>query len=277
MLPDTNPPRDINAFIAKADKVDTVVRAKFNDPAAKDNEFAPLEENYNVITDGPKILHGADDIKDALAQVGIDVDTTRQWGGQVRSKAGTSVDDVASARHYDISGKDGSTDVADNKGTIVGENRFQEADQNPRDKQLRPSDITFLLWQKYASHKNRAGNQMRNTKDDTGRFRNFVGRNIQSPSTVRSILLAHKNTGQSLGQRGVFLRSDTDPVKQQEFKRLCGTDFISSLSYMVMDHSQVLGKLEVKEIYTWPRNYDTTSKTGRQKHTALVVFGPYTP
>ena len=277
MLPDTNPPRDINAFIAKANKVETAVRAKFNDPAVKDKEVAPLEENYDVTPDAPKILHEADDIKDALTQVGIDVDTTKQREGQVRSKAGTNVEVVASARHYDISGKDGSTDVADNKGTIVGEKRFQEADQNPPDKQLRLSDITFLLWQKYASHKNTDGNQMRGTKDDTGRFRNFIGRNIQSPSTVRSILLAHKNTDQSPGQRGVFLRSDTDFVKQQEFKRLCGTDFISSLSYMVMDHSQVLGKLEVKEIYTWPCNYDTVSKTGRQKHTALVVFGPYTP
>ena len=101
-LPDTDPSRDINAFIAKADKVNTAVRAKFNDPAANDNEFAPLGENYDVITDRPKILHGADDIKDALAQVGIDVDTTRQWGGDKCDQRQVPVSMTSPARDITI-------------------------------------------------------------------------------------------------------------------------------------------------------------------------------
>lgn len=256
--------KDYDTLAGKGRSVDDDLHGTI-DAGSPDLNIAQLTDNYEFKRqDNGLVLKGADDLKDAFDIINVDLSTAKQTLLEVISKGGQgSKSAVAEGEFFG------------DYGTIVGEARFKQNDQNPNDQQMRPSDITFSMWQKVASNKNTDGRQMFGTTDNVNKFRNFVGRNIQSKSTVETMITAHKNTGQPLDKPGVFKRTDTDPTKQTAFQAMLGTDFISSITYMVKDHHVALGDIHITEIHTFPRAYDPAAQAGRQKAAILVMFDKY--
>ena len=159
----------------------------------------------------------------------------------------------------------------DQDGVIIGEDRFSANDKNPAGSRTRPSDITFQQYESFASHIGRNGKPMRGLTNDVSKLRAFVGRNIQSRSTVETAVAAHFKTGQSVDNPGVF-RRDSQGAEREAFDAFLGTDFISSLTYMLSDHHQALGNKQVTEVHTFPRTATTSDPGGRQKFDIVVLF-----
>ena len=155
-------------------------------------------------------------------------------------------------------------------GVIIGEARFSENDQNPAGAKLPPSDITFSQWKDITASQ----------KAPTNGLQAFVGRNIQSSGTLAAMQKGQRETGQRLDQKSVFKRGDTGAnddetkAKQGAFDRMLGTDFISSVNYMLKDHANDLGKKEIKEIRCYPRTFDPAANSGEKKVTIALTFGP---
>lgn len=159
----------------------------------------------------------------------------------------------------------------DQDGVIIGEDRFSANDLNPDGLRTRPSDITFQQYEKFAAHTGITGKPMRGMTNDVGKLRAFVGRNIQSRSTVETTFAAHFKTGQSMDSPGVFKR-DSQGAERDAFDAFLGTDFISSITYMLSDHHVALGNKQVTEIHTFPRTYTTSNTDRRQKLDIVVLF-----
>ena len=274
--------KDIDTFPDRGVKANTAVRKAITDKEP-DVDVAALEkklkDGYTFEKGAPQLIPDDKDLPQVFQDLNKDI-TAKQRYGKVTSlpkqepRADSTVPQnavVADAEHYD------------QDAMIVGENRFVDHDTNKDDAKVRPSDITFLMWKQFASHKNANGKQMVGTKDLTSELDTFIGRKIQSRSTVKAMLKAMENTKQDVNKPpGVFKRDDPDPTMQTEFNRLCGTDFISSLSYMFKDHHSDLANKEVKEIWVWPRAFKSSgvageAGTGRQQHVIAVRFGQYVP
>ena len=110
--------------------------------------------------------------------------------------------------------------------------------------------------------------------DDVNKLENFVGRDIQSRSTVETMETAHKNSKQALDKPGVFKRDSKDE-ERGAFDALLGTDSLSSINYMLKDHHQALVNKRVKEIHTYLRTFNPEMREGRQKVAMAVKFEEY--
>lgn len=254
--------KDYNKLAAKGVLVDNDLHEAMKSDQP-DVAMAELTDNYDYKDyESNIILSRTDDLTDAFKIIDLDPSTTRTTMLRVCSKkTSAEAPTVAEGEFYG------------NDGTIIGEARFKANDQNPPDKQMKPSEITFAMWKRVASNMNiRTNLQMLGTSDNTGKFRNFIGRNIQSRSTIETMISAHKNTGQTLDSPGIFKRTDTDAAKVSAFQALMGTDFMSSLNYMVKDHHVILGNIHITEIHTFPRAYNAEAQSGRQKAAILVIF-----
>ena len=136
-----------------------------------------------------------------------------------------------SFRSTKVYSKNGRSDIAEAKyfsdeGIIIGEGRFSDRDLNVPDQKLRPSDLTFLQW------KSAAGDAIKS-------LRGYVGRNILSKSTIETMQKAQRDTRQPLSEKATFKRGADTPEKKAAFNMMMGTDFISSLGYMLKDHAPV--------------------------------------
>lgn len=98
---------------------------------------------------------------------------------------------------------------------------------NAPDQKLRPSDLTFLQWKASAG------------EGQVGSLRAFIGRTIISKSTVETMQKAQRDTRQALDQKATFERGADTAEKRDAFDMMMGTDFISSLGYMLKDHAPV--------------------------------------
>ncbi|KAL8848474.1 MAG: hypothetical protein Q9221_006525 [Calogaya cf. arnoldii] len=139
-----------------------------------------------------------------------------------------------SFRSTKVYSKNGRSDIAEAKyfsdeGIIIGEGRFSDRDLNVPDQKLRPSDLTFLQW------KSAAGDAIKS-------LRGFVGRNILSKSTIETMQKAQRDTRQPLSEKATFERGADTPEKKAAFNMMMGTDFISSLGYMLKDHAPISRK-----------------------------------
>ena len=159
----------------------------------------------------------------------------------------------------------------DQDGVIIGEDRFSANDKNPKDSRTRPSDITFQQYESFASHTGVSGKLMRGYTNDVSKLRAFVGRNIQSKSTVETTFAAHYKTGQPMDKEGVFKR-DSQGAEKDAYDAFLGTDFISSLIYMLSDHHVALGNKQIPAIHTYPRTFTPSNTGGRQKLDIVVLF-----
>ena len=136
-------------------------------------------------------------------------------------------------------------------GVIVGEARFTEHDKNTPENRMKPSDMVFLQWEKAVTD---AGSDVKSLKG-------FVGHKVVSRSTLETMQKGQSETKQPLNQKAVFKRGDTSKTpeetatKKTAWERMLGTDFISSLNYMLKDHAVALGKKEISEIWCYPRTW----------------------
>ncbi|KAL8720279.1 MAG: hypothetical protein Q9181_007936 [Wetmoreana brouardii] len=186
------------------------LQKKFNDNyRIQDHEKGDLNDDI------------ADDIEDAMKDLGIvGMGKVEYHETEVFSKAGPEAgagqDAVAWAEYMP------------DKGIIIGEARFSERDLNPDNLKLRPSDLTFLQWKDAAGDAQVKG------------LRAFVGRHILSKSTVTAMQQAQRDTRQPLYEKATFERGANTPEKQRAFHLMMGTDFISSLGYMLKDNAPPL-------------------------------------
>jgi len=160
-------------------------------------------------------------------------------------------------------------------GLIVGQTRFAEADNNPAEFKMMSSDQVFEQWRKANLVE---GNEAA-TLEATKKLKGFVGRDIQSLSTIETMQAMQKKVGAPLDTKTTFKRA-ADPndkpevttAKKEAFDTMLGTDFLSSLNYMLKDHSKALGKKQITEITAYPRTYDPQTKSGMEKITIGVKF-----
>lgn len=169
-------------------------------------------------------------------------------------------------------------------GIIIGEARFSANDKNPEPpkrpdgtpdlsrtpQKIRQSDLTFLQFE-------------RATKAQGGKLTDlklFIGRNVISKSTLQAMQKSQKDTKQDLDRISIFerpaQRSAPDQLTAQEkaWDTMLGTDFISSLNYMLKDNMVALGKKEIARIKCYPRTYDPSTDLGQEKITIAVSFRP---
>lgn len=153
-------------------------------------------------------------------------------------------------------------------GIIVGEGRYTKEDFNPPEKRMKPSDMVFLQWVKAATE---AGGEVKGLKA-------FVGHNVVSKSTLETMQKGQRETKQPLDQRAVFKRGDTGKTpeetaaKKTAWERMLGTDFISSLNYMLKDHAVALGKKEISEIWCYPRTWNPKTQSGYKEVMITIMF-----
>lgn len=160
-------------------------------------------------------------------------------------------------------------------GVIVGQTRFAEADKNPAAKKMISSDQVFQQWRKA----NLVEDNEAATLEATKKIKGFVGRDIQSLSTIETMQAMQTKVGAPLDTKTTFKRAadpDDKPevkaAKKEAFDTMLGTDFISSLNYMLKDHSKALGQKQITEITAYPRTYDPMTKSGMEKITIGVKF-----
>lgn len=257
--------KNYDDLINKGQKVDNTLQntLKTNGP---DVEIPPLDQNYEIRDPGRNLRLDAvtdKDLVDPFSLLSLDMSQAKYSTSRVFSKPqGASVGDegvVAGGKFFD------------QDGVIIGEDRFSANDKNPEGLRTRPSDITFQQYESFASHIGRNGKLMRGYTNDVSKLRAFVGRNIQSRSTVETSFAAHFKTGQSVDSPGVF-RRDSQGAEREAFDAFLGTDFISSLNYMLSDHHVALGNKQITEIHTFPRTSTTSNTGGRQKFDIAVLF-----
>lgn len=133
---------------------------------------------------------------------------------------------------------------------------------------MKPSDLVFLQWEKAAKE---AGGDVKGLKG-------FVGHNVISKSTLETMQKGQRETKQRLDQKAVFMRGDTGKTpeetaaKKTAWERMLGTEFISSLNYMLKDHAVALGKKEISEIWCYPRTWDPKTKSGDERVMITLKF-----
>lgn len=160
-------------------------------------------------------------------------------------------------------------------GVILGQTRFADYDKNPAAEKMISSDQVFQQWRKANLVE---GNEAA-TLEATKKLQGFVGRDIQSLSTIETMQAMQKKVGASLDTKTTFKRAP-DPndkpedktAKKEAFDTMLGTDFISSLNYMLKDHSKALGRKQITEVTAYPRTYDPSTHTGMEKITISVKF-----
>ncbi|KAL8781518.1 MAG: hypothetical protein Q9213_005967 [Squamulea squamosa] len=119
-------------------------------------------------------------------------------------------------------------------GIIVGEMRSSHNDLNPEEQRLRPSDLIFNQWKSSFGENDGRVNALRA----------FVGRYIQSKSTVEAMQKAQRDTRVALYDKATFKRAADTPEEKEAFYLMEGTDFISSLVYMLKDNAPVRFHIE---------------------------------
>ena len=257
--------KNYDDLVKKGQKVDNILQDTLKTDG-KDVDIPPLTQNYEIRDPGSNLR--LDEVNDKdLAEpfqiLSLDMSQAKYSTSRVFSKTQpASVGDqsvVAGGKFFD------------QDGVIIGEDRFSTNDLNPAGSKTRPSDITFQQYESFASHINRNGKLMRGYTNDVSKLRAFVGRNIQSRSTVETTLAAHFKTGQAMDSPGVF-RRDAQGAEREAFDAFLGTDFISSLIYMLNDHHLALGNKQVTEIHTFPRTSTAGNSGGRQKFDIVVLF-----
>ncbi|KAL8732735.1 MAG: hypothetical protein Q9166_002515 [cf. Caloplaca sp. 2 TL-2023] len=145
-------------------------------------------------------------------------------------------------------------------GFIVGESRLSKNDQNPKEQQLRPSDLIFNQWKSSFGENDGRANTLRA----------FVGRYVQSKSTVETMQKAQRDTRVALYDKATFKRAADTPEEKAAFDLMEGTDFISSIGFMLKDYAPVLGKKQISSIVCYPRTYD--GNDGEENITIVVNF-----
>lgn len=213
-----------------------------------------------------KIITGAEDLVDDFKEIGLDYEKDKYSSERVFSKEGPVDKGVVVAGKY-----------YDQNGVIVGEDRFSENDKNPKDKKMKSSDIVFLIWEKFAGHRNKNGSLKRGMTDNVDKLVNFIGRNILSKSTVETMITAQEKTKQPKGKVG-YLKRDSKDEELEAFLALLGTDSLSSYNYILKDHHEALGNKRIVENFTYPRTYDSEkNKDGRKKISMVAKFEVYKP
>ena len=258
--------KDYGKLGEKGRMVDDQVHTAIKD-GKEDKAIAQLSDHYEErdVEQG-KVLTDAKDLEEPFAQIGVDLKTAKYSSSRVFSQEGPVDRGVVA---------DG--EMYDRDGVIVGENRFAQNDLNADANKMRPGDILFRQWERFASHINRLNNKLKpGMTNDVGKLQYFVGRNIRSRSTVETMQTAHQKTNQPLDKPGVF-RRESSGAEKEAFDALQGTDFLSSLNYMLKDHHNALGNKRVKEIHTYPRTYDPNTQQGRQKIAIAIIFEEWKP
>ena len=137
------------------------------------------------------------------------------------------------------------------------------------------SDQIFQQWRKADLVKDNEAA----TLEATEKIKGYVGRDIQSLSTIETWQAMQKKVGAPLDMKTTVKRA-ADPndspelktTKKEAFDTMLRTDFISSLNYMLKDHSKALGNKQITEITGYPRTYDPMTKSGMEKISMGVKF-----
>ncbi|KAL8882295.1 MAG: hypothetical protein Q9198_000683 [Flavoplaca austrocitrina] len=247
----TGPSKDPAKLKAKGKDVDKLPYAKQEDYNAGDLQ-KKFDDNYKLEDNSNKkdeFLDDEDDddIGDAIKDLGIDKMADAPFRETEVSSKGANNIAIARAKFFPT------------KGFMIGEERFADRDVNPPDKKLRPSDLTFFQWKNAASDQAKAAaaaktpagpkspDEARQTADTLAAaeatavksLRAFVGRTVMSRSTVETMQTAQRRTGQALFDNAQFERGGDTDVKREGFDLMMGTDFISSLNFMLRDHAPV--------------------------------------
>ncbi|KAI9715894.1 MAG: hypothetical protein M1812_005714 [Candelaria pacifica] len=260
------PSKDYKGLAKKGKEVDDELLKAIKDKV-KDVVLKPLEDNYEERDpEVSKIITGAEDLVDDFKEIGLDYEKAKYSSVRVFSKEGPVNKGVVVAGKY-----------YDQNGVIVGEDRFSANDKNAKDKKMKSSDIVFLIWKMFAGHRNKNGSLKRGMTDDVDKLMDFIGRNILSRSTVETMVKAQENTKQPKDHVGHFKRDSKD-AELEAFYALLGTDSLSSYNYMLKDHHEALGNKRIKEIFTYPRTYDSAKNPkGRKKISMVAKFEVYKP
>jgi len=260
------PSKDYTDLAKKGEEVDGKLLKAIKDKD-KDVELKPLKDNYEERD--PKVgqvIGSAEDLVDPFKEIRLDYEKEKCSSESIYIKEGPVDKGVVVAGKY-----------YDEKGVIVGEDRFSENDKNPKEKKMKSSDIVFLIWKKFAGHRNKNGSSRYGMRDQVNELMNFVGRNILSRSTVETMITAQEKTKQPKDQLGHFNRDSKDP-EREAFYALLGTDSLSSYNYMLKDHHEALGDKRIAEIFTYPRTYDSAKNpNGRKKISMVAKFEVYKP
>lgn len=127
--------------------------------------------------------------------------------------------------------------------TIAVTNLGKKNDGNPKDKQIRASE---LMWQKW---KEVAGDKAKELK--------YV---VQEPvvnegtkKTIERIYNDMEKTGPARHQPIEFTDSKTDPVMNKAFTELAGTTNVKGTFHMVAQHHRELGEARIGKITTLPK------------------------
>lgn len=257
--------KDFNTLPPKGRKLDGEVHTAIREN--KPDVVTPkLTDNYEVRDEqSGKVLDDAKDLEEPFKDIGIDITKAKYSTARIYTKGDqTNKGMVVEGRFFD------------QDKTIVGQNRFAVNDFNPVDKKMKSSNIVFLLWEKFASHKNANGNLKVGMRDEVNQLENFVGRNILSRSTVETIETAHKKTNQPLDKKGVFKRGG-EGAQKECFEALLYTDFVASIQHMLREHHGALGDKRIAEIITYPRTYNPITQQGEQKIGMTLRFETWKP
>ncbi len=260
------PSKDYTDLAKKGEEVDKKLLKAIKDKD-KDVELKLLKDNYvEQDPESGKVIQNAEDLVDGFNEIGLDYKTEKYSSERVYSREGPVEKGVVVAGIY-----------YDQNGIIVGEERFSANDKNPKDKKMKSSDIVFLVWKKFAGHRNKNGSRRYGMTDDVDKLMNFIGRNILSRSTIETMITAQDKTKQPKDKVGHFKRASKEE-ELEAFHALLGTDSLSSYNYMLKDHHKALGDKRIAEIFTYPRTYDSEkNKNGRQKISMVAKFEVYKP
>jgi len=259
--------KDFNSLPPKGRGLDDEVHR-----AIRDNEpdvrLPRLTDNYEV---RDKIVPGevaikAQDLVEPFHDFQVDISMARQSSATVNSGGlvGKKAAVVVGGRYYD------------QHGTIVADKLFATNDINPETKRMRLSDIVFLQWQEFASHRNTAGRLKHGMRDQVNELKYFVAENIQSRSTIETIATAHRKTNQAVNEKGVFRRGG-EGAQKESFEALLYTPIVASVQHMLRQHHGALGDKRIAEITTYPRSYDPNTRQGRQQAVMTLKLEHWNP
>lgn len=256
-LPLIGESKDYNSLKDKGVKVDNLLQTAIKNNE-KDVQLPNLKDKYDVRNEesGRRLADSDKDLEQPLKDAGIKTDQARYSTNAVYSKEAPPGQGVIAQGKF-----------FDQDGVIIGEERFAANDINKASDKMKPSDILWSQYSGFASHLSSITGKLRSgMTNDVGKLKVFVGRNIQSRSTVETIKTAHKNTNQETTKPGIFKRNADTQAEKDAFLALLGTDSLSSVNYMIKDHHTDAGNKQITDIYTYPRDFDkNTNPSGRQK------------
>jgi len=261
--------KDFNTLPPKGRQLDDDVHR-----AIRDNEpnvrLPKLTDNYEVRGEETGlVLHNAKDLEGPFRDIGVDITKAKYTSARIYSKTGP--EKKGQAHSPVVGGR-----YFDQDRTIVAEDLFAPNDKNPQDKKMKVSNIVFVQWEKYASHKKANGEMKPRMSDDVDQLENFVARNIQSRSTVETIETAHRKTSQPLSEKGIFRRGG-EGAQKESFEALLYTDIVASVQHMLRQHHGELGNKRIAEVITYPRTFDPKTKQGEQRTTMTLRFETWRP